>query len=115
MHHQNAWWPGGVASSPRPTCLATRSGWRRKLLTSVAGPPMQVQSSSHSVDASHERSAGNIKLGRAPFQNDQGPLLRHVAACSGPADEARQSAACPVIDGLETLRAAAERMWWQQT
>jgi len=46
---------------------------------------MQVQSSSHSVDTSHERSAGNIKLGKAPFQNDQGLLSRQAAACSGPA------------------------------
>ena len=27
----------------------------------------------------------------------------------------RRSAVCPVIDGLDTLRAAAERMWRQQT
>ena len=27
---------------------------------------MQVQSSSHSVETSHERSAGNIKLGKTP-------------------------------------------------
>ena len=35
---------------------------------------MQVRSSSHSVDTSHEPSAGNIKVGKAPFQNDQAPL-----------------------------------------
>jgi GTP-sensing pleiotropic transcriptional regulator CodY len=37
---------------------------------------MQIQSSSHSVDTSHERSAGNIKLGKAPVQNDQSPYWR---------------------------------------
>jgi hypothetical protein len=71
---------GGVASWPRATRLACRSGWRRNLSTSPPGPPMQVQSSSYSVDTSHERSAGNIKLDKAPFQNDQPPLWRQVAA-----------------------------------
>jgi hypothetical protein len=39
---------------------------------------MQLQSSSHSAETSHERSAGNIKLGKTPF----GPrsFLRQVAA-----------------------------------
>lgn len=50
------------------TGLACRPGWRRNLSTSPGGPPTQVQSSSHSVETSQERSAGNIKLGKAPFQ-----------------------------------------------
>src|SRR5947207_1557966 len=45
---------------------------------------MQVQSSSHSVDTSHERSAGNNQFGKAPFQNDHGPLPRQVGASRGP-------------------------------
>ena len=31
------------------------------------GPPMQLQSSSHSVETSQDRSAGNIKLGKTPY------------------------------------------------
>jgi len=52
-----------------------------------AGPVRRcrVQSSSHSVDTNHDRSAGKIRLGKAPFQNDQSPYRRQVAACSGPA------------------------------
>ena len=46
---------------------------------------MQLQSSSHRVETSQERSAGNIRLGKAPFQNDQSPLWRQAAACSRPA------------------------------
>jgi hypothetical protein len=44
---------------------------------------MQLQSSSHSVETSQDRSAGNIKLGKTP--HDPGLFLRQVAACSGPA------------------------------
>jgi hypothetical protein len=44
---------------------------------------MHLQSSSHNVETSHDRSAGNIKLGKAPY--DPGSFLRQVAACSGPA------------------------------
>jgi hypothetical protein len=46
---------------------------------------MLIQSSSHNVDTSHEWSAANIKLGKAPFQNDPRSVLRQAAACSGPA------------------------------
>jgi hypothetical protein len=46
---------------------------------------MQLQSSSHSAETSHDRSAGNITLGKTPGQEDPGSFLRQVAACVGPA------------------------------
>jgi hypothetical protein len=60
------------------------------LSTKLAGPPMQVQSSPHSVDISHDRSAGNIKSGSTPCQNDPPSVLRQVAACSGAASTSTQ-------------------------
>lgn len=75
-------WPGGVASSPRLTCRAcgSRSGCNRSMRE--AGPPMQVQSSSQSVERSQDRSAGKITSGR---RRGLELRARQLAACEGPA------------------------------
>ena len=55
-HRLETWWGG---AGPDLTVLA---GGRvvQDPRTSATGPPMQLQSS-HSVETSHDRSAGNIK------------------------------------------------------
>jgi hypothetical protein len=77
-----AWRRGVLAKGHRPG-LQIRMA--QEPVHQLGRAPMQVQSSSHSEDSSHEWSTGNIKLGKAPFQNDPRSLLRHVAACSAPA------------------------------
>jgi hypothetical protein len=64
---------------------APSRGSLSKALMSSSAPPTEVQSSSHSVETSHERSAGNIRFGNAPFQKVRASLWRQVAACCGPA------------------------------
>lgn len=49
---------------------------------SAAGPPRQVQSSSHRVDNSQDRSSGNIRSGSRLSQGYGKLVLRQLAACS---------------------------------
>jgi len=63
--------PGGVASSSESSTARVRAptrGSSRNASTSSCGPPRHDQSSSQRVESSHERSAGNIRSGKIPFQ-----------------------------------------------
>ena len=59
------WWRGVRTEGYLP-CPQVRVA--QEVVHKRPGPPIQVQSSSHSVGTSQERPAGNIKLGRTPFR-----------------------------------------------
>ena len=64
--------PEDHSSGARP-----KRGVVQEASTSCSDPPMEVQSSSHMVETSHERSAGNIRSGSAQLN----PFSRQPAAC----------------------------------
>ena len=80
----SASWPGGVASWPGVTVRDWRPGWSRTSCTSADGPPMQRQSSSHSVATSQDRSRGNSSSGRALCHGVASRFRRADSARPGP-------------------------------